>query len=415
MSIPEPLPTRIDLPFAAIGPSNLSRRRPPASHCKFLKQTAVALLGLVVAGTISCAPRTSSVSSSGIPQQPPADSNSVSIEALVTKAASTFKASTPLGGLSIGIVKDGVVHTWNTGELEAGSHRIPTASTLYAIGSVTKTFTATLLAQAVIENRLKLEDDVRKHVDGEYSNLEFDGHPIRLVHLLNHNSGLPYSLPVEHSAAKNGATSDLDRQAFFTALRNVKIETAPGGKFQYSNVGAQLLAYLLERVYGKSYEELVQLKVTGPLQMNHTTLSLSPAESALLKGYNESGSLVSIKPDPMPAAGALKSTVADMLKYVQWHMEERDAAARLTHQPQWTIQNNFSVALNWQMFQFAGYRYIWQEGGVPGFCSYCLLCPELRLGVVALANHLDRASAGRMSEMVKQIVRECDPRAANLP
>src|SRR5688500_4417680 len=88
--------------------------------------------------------------------------------------------------LSLGVIKDGVTYTFNYGEYDRVRHRRPDAETRYAIGSLTKTFAATLLAQAVVDGRVSLSDDVRRYLDGLYPNLEFNGEPIRLVHLLNH-------------------------------------------------------------------------------------------------------------------------------------------------------------------------------------------------------------------------------------
>ena len=79
------------------------------------------------------------------------------------------------------------------------------------------------------------------------------------------------------------------------------------------------------------------------------------------------------------------------------------------------IRTLLREGLNWQMFQLSGYRFIWQEGSVPGFNSYCALCPELGLGIVVLANELDRDSSSKMTDMVKKIVRAIDPLAADLP
>lgn len=86
----------------------------------------------------------------------------------VEDAVRTFRNSVSCGGLALGVVRNGTVYTFGFGELQKHTGRIPTANTLYAIGSVTKTFTATLLAQAVVEGRMKLEDDVRSYLDGSF-------------------------------------------------------------------------------------------------------------------------------------------------------------------------------------------------------------------------------------------------------
>jgi D-alanyl-D-alanine-carboxypeptidase/D-alanyl-D-alanine-endopeptidase len=331
--------------------------------------------------------------------------------------------------LSLGIIKDGVTYTFDYGEYDRVRHRRPDAGTRYAIGSVTKTFTAILLARAVVEDRVTLNDDVRRYLDGQYPNLEFNGEPIRLIHLLNHNSGLPGMFPQslsgkpseeprverERIAAERRVLQHFTDADFLRELRTVQLEAAPGTRFHYSNAAAELLRRILERVYGKPFELLVREGITGPLGMRDTTFALTPAEARRFVGYDAEGVSVGNNFNFAPAAGGLKSTVRDMLKYTRWQLAESDPAARLTHQPQWRIDGNYSLGLNWQMFSLPNYRMIWQEGGVPGFASYCVLYPELDLGIVAFTNELDPGTAGRLSALVKQLTRQVDARAADLP
>ena len=341
------------------------------------------------------------------------------IDSAVNELANKFMNNSKSVGLSIGIIKDGRIYTYNYGEAEKGKHQRPTANTLYAIGSVTKTFAATLLAQAMLEKKVKLDDDVRKYLDGDYPNLEFQGQPVELIHLLNHVSGLPRFLFEVPAAAPPDYVRqkqlNYSREDFYRDLHRVKLESVPGTKFQYSNAAGQLLGYTLERLYGMSFEELVRARITGPLGMNSTKITLSPSEKRHYKGYDENGAVVPDNPDQIQAAGALKSTLADMLKYAAWHLAEKDEAVRMTHQPTLNLVNNYWVALNWQMFKLPYYRAIWQQGSLPGFTSYCAIFPELKLGIVVLANEFDPSSSDKLTDMVKQIAKTIEPRAADLP
>ena len=110
------------------------------------------------------------------------------VDVVVERAARKFMSDARAVGLSVGVLKGGKTYTYNYGEVEKGKGRLPTRHTLYEIGSVTKTLTGVLLARAAVEGRVKLDDDVRKYLDGDYPNLEFDGRPVRLVHLINHTS-----------------------------------------------------------------------------------------------------------------------------------------------------------------------------------------------------------------------------------
>ena len=119
-------------------------------------------------------------------------------------------------------------------------------------------------------------------------------------------------------------------------------------------------------------------------------------------------------PEKFQAAGALKSTVADLLKYACWHTAETDEAVKLTHHPTWSAtDSNYSAGLNWQMLKSAdgSSRLIWQSGNLSGFSSMCAVYPELDMGIVILTN-LER---GKLSDMTTQISQAIDSRAVAFP
>jgi D-alanyl-D-alanine-carboxypeptidase/D-alanyl-D-alanine-endopeptidase len=119
-------------------------------------------------------------------------------------------------------------------------------------------------------------------------------------------------------------------------------------------------------------------------------------------------------PDDLQAAGALKSTVEDMLKYVQWQAAEADAAVTLSHQPTFT-NLNYSAGLNWQIVRSGDKRIIWQSGSIPGFDSNCIMQPEARMGLVILANEQDSASAHELGVLANEIQHALDASAVPLP
>lgn len=355
--------------------------------------------------------------------------NSRSLAATVNNAASQFFKDTPQAvGLSIGVVKEGRVYTSNYGTVEKGRARMPNSDTIYPIASITKTFTGTLLAQAALEKKVNLDDDVRKYLRGKYPNLEFEGHPIRLFDLLDHRSGLPFFLPdtretqpdfaggdVPWTARISEQTKNYTQDDFFIDLHKVRLTFVPGEKFSYSNAGAQLIGYILEDLYGIPYEALLKKKVLGPMKMYSTTITLKPQQKDhLARGYDEKGQLMPEIGGELQGAGALKSSVNDMLKYAQWQMAEENEAVKLSHKPQFT-SGTYSAGLNWQILQSGSKRLIWQEGNINGFNSLCLIEPERSLGLVILANEEDRTSAHNLSVMTNRILNELDGDAILLP
>ncbi|GAB2586227.1 serine hydrolase domain-containing protein [Spirosoma areae] len=349
-----------------------------------------------------------------------------SVDSIVEQAAQRFMAAPQAVGLSIGILKAGRTYVYNYGTVEKDRQQLPTSRTIYPIASITKTVTGALLAQAVVEKKVKLDDDVRLYLTGEYPNLAYQGQPIRLFHLINHRSGLPFLLPDRPEAFTNTTTpaSAVGMQRlrpytqtdFYADLHRIRLDTVPGYTFRYSNTGAQLLGYILEQVYGQSYETLVRLKLTQPLAMPDTKITLAPSDrTRFAKGYNCKGEFMPNIADQLQAAGALKSTVTDMLKYSQWNVAEQSEAAKLVHRPTWGNTSRYSAGLNWQMLQSFGYRVIWQDGNIPGFSSLCVNYPELNMGIVVLSNECDRTTASRIITLANQVAGTIDERAVRLP
>jgi CubicO group peptidase (beta-lactamase class C family) len=355
------------------------------------------------------------------PTQPTED-----VDAIVARRAVDFFKSAPQGvGLSIGVLKDGKAYTYNYGTIEKGKKNLTSADTLYQIASITKTFTGTLLAQAVIEKKVKFDDDVRKYLDGDYPNLEFQGHFIQLGQLVNHNSGLPFNLPdipenrPPFTAPVSPATREMlnhySRKDFLADLHKVELKTVPGEKFSYSNTAAVLLSIVLEYIYGMPYEEILKQKIAIPLGMADTAISLTKSQQGrLAKGYDENGAIVPDPPEILLGAGALKSTVADLLKYASWELAEEDPEVKLSHEPRFILTGNFSVGLNWQMLHSGSYRRVWQEGNLPGFVSMCMTFPELHMAIVFLANEDDPASSHALSVMAEQIAKSLNAKSTPL-
>jgi D-alanyl-D-alanine-carboxypeptidase/D-alanyl-D-alanine-endopeptidase len=319
------------------------------------------------------------------------------------------------------------MYMYNFGEQHKGQHDLPTAQTLYEIASITKTFTGTLLAKAVLEHRIKLEDDIRKYLGGDYPNLEYQGHFITVAMLLNHRSGLPYMLPDDpiFKTGDNLATTrwEIDsykhytKADFFRDLHQIKLDTVPGAKFGYSNAAAMLCSYILEKLYVMSYDELLKQQLTAGLKMYDTKIKLSAQEKKrLAAGYDEKGMLMPYSPDELEGAGALKSDVADMLKYIRWHLDEKNhPAARLCHDPTWQ-SGNYWAGLNWQVLQAADKkRLIWQSGDLVGFASYCALYPEANLGIVVMTNEEDRHAPGLIEKLIDPIAAYLEPGAIPFP
>jgi CubicO group peptidase (beta-lactamase class C family) len=365
-----------------------------------------------------------------------APSDDAVVKGVVDGAAVQYFRDNPhAAAVSIGVLRDGTTYSHGYGTLVRGEQNPPRADTLFALASITKTFTGALLAQAAVEGRVHLSDDVRHYLVGDYPNLEFGGRPIRLFDLLDHRSGLPFFLPDRpemkpddkedprpFAARVAEVAKTYDRRQFFEDLHKVKLAAAPGENFQYSNAAAQLVGYILERAYGEPYEALLKAKILIPLGMTDTAIRLTDAQrSRLAPGWDEAGRAM-LEPDFMPSAGGLKSTLGDMLKYAGWQVKETDPAVRLSHQPVFTAtqpvfgdQGTFSVGLNWQMVALAGRRVVWQDGMIEGSSALCIAEPEAKIALVILTNELDPKTGHANQELANAILKGLDPQTTPIP
>jgi serine-type D-Ala-D-Ala carboxypeptidase/endopeptidase len=398
-----------------------------------MKSMALSVLIAFIAVSLSRPPGTLRADTVARPPLPGKKEPADVVGSAVKRAAEAFLENPQAVGLSIGVLKDGKAVTYHFGTTERGKQHVPNARTLYAIGSITKTFTGVLLAQAVVEKKLQFDDDVRKYLDGDYPNLEYQGQPVRLWQLINHTSGLPRSLPekfeelirqepdaAQRTVKETTLLEGYTQEDFFRDLHSAQLTRVPGEKFSYSNAAAQLLGLVLERIYGKSYEELVRIKIAGPLKMTDTKVTLNRAQMARYPmAYSASGAFRPFLSTRFPAAGSLKSTVSDMLQYLKWHIAESDEAVKLSHQPAgntvWSQDNSYSVGLNWQILRSADQRVLWQDGTLPGFHCMCVLYPESKMGIIVLSNEEDRAMPTNLSPLVNQILKAIDPRVIAVP
>lgn len=333
--------------------------------------------------------------------------------AYLDTAARNFMHTLNAGGLSIGIVTAGKTASYHFGAPTAGN--VPSASTLYEIGSITKTFASTLLAHAVLAHKIRLDDDIRRYLPGQFPNLEYQGKPIRIVHLANLTSGLPNWLPDKPELFQDTPPDSIasalirlhehySRSDFYNDLRQVHLTAMPGDHPRHSNVAAQLLGYILETVYHKPFPTLVAEYITRPLQMNQT--SFAPVKSPdLAKGYNAKGIAMPYTDlkDLLPSGGLVSST-NDMLKFIRYQLNETNKAVALSHSI--TVRNKQgTVALNWHI-DGAGtdQAQIWHTGGTFGFSSYLVLLPKQQAGVILMASECDPDTQNRLVKIAQEII-----------
>lgn len=316
------------------------------------------------------------------------------IDSLVEKEIRPYIQQINTVGISIGVLYHGKKYTYNYGEKAKGNDQLPTGNTFYEIGSVTKTFTATLLAEMVLQGKCKLDDPANNYLPGSIQKLQLNHVPITLRTLANHTSGLP-RMPSNFVSAQvpfipGDPYKNYDTISLFNYLDTVRLRAIPGTHFAYSNLGFGLLGTLLERISGKPYGTLLQQKIFESLGMNDTYTVLNKAqEKRFAQGYNENG-----KPathwhfKALAGAGAIRSTVDNLLKYLKAHFNDNNAildkAFRLCEQT--TFETDIGpVGLAWFHIKNIPGAY-WHNGGTGGFRSFCVYNKNKDIAIVILSN-----------------------------
>ncbi len=298
-------------------------------------------------------------------------------------------------GLSIGIIQNGQTTFYNYGETKKGNGELPTQKTIYEIGSISKTFCGNLLAIAVVEKKINLDDDIRNYLPQGFKNLELNNQPILIKHLANHTSGLPTipdNLYSQETFDILNPYKNYTKDMVYSCLNTIVLTSEPGKISNYSNLGMALLGIILENSYKKSFEELVIEKIAIPNKMPDTKINLSASQlNNFANGHNESGEFTPHWDfSSFYAAGALRSTTSDMLNYLNYNLLEADEATKLAHSTT-TSNAGTSIALAWHKMQRKNNKeLIWHNGATGGFTSFCGFIKEKNCGFVVLSNSSSR-------------------------
>ena len=298
-------------------------------------------------------------------------------------------------GVVVGVLKAEREWVIGSGTVGPGGASPPAANTIFEIGSVTKVFTAALLAAMVENGVVALDDPVQRFLPAGVE-LPVRGRPITLADLATHTAGLP-RLP--HGFVLRSVRHRRNPYAWFTAddlhagLPATRLRSAPGGRPRYSNLGYGLLGHVLALRAGRSYERLIRERICRPLGLADTSISVSAAaQGRFARGHNRRG-----RPVPhwdLPAlagAGALRSTVADLLAFLRLQLGEGDPAlgrvAALTQVPR-VRHRGAAVGLAWTRWPLLGTEreLLFHNGGTGGFRSFVGFVPITHTAVVVLSN-----------------------------
>ena len=296
-------------------------------------------------------------------------------------------------GIVVGLITPAGQQVVAQGKTAPGGTVSPDADTVYEIGSITKVFTSLLLADMVERGEVKLDDPVAKFLPATVKMPNRNGREITLLDLSTQVSGLP-RLPDNLKPADPGDPyADYGPARLYEFLSGHTLARDIGEKYEYSNLGVGLLGHALSLRAGLSYEELIRRRILEPLGMNNTSITLSESQKKRL-AVGTDPLLQSVKNwglNALAGAGAIRSTTADMLKFLAASMELRETPLRASFRRMLAVRRptgtpDLDIAMGWHIWKKYGAEIIWHNGGTGGYRSFAGFDPAKKKGIIVLCS-----------------------------
>ncbi|QKW18229.1 beta-lactamase family protein [Kitasatospora sp. NA04385] len=304
-----------------------------------------------------------------------------------------------------------------------------TPDTVFELGSVSKTFTALLLAAMAARGELALHEPVEGLLPADWPAPAVRGaEPIRLLHLATHTSGLPRLPPGLLATALPAWNSNpyaaFDERRLRAALARTTVRTAPGRRYRYSNYGVGLLGRALAERAGLPYGDLLRDRVLSPLGLRSATCApdrADPADRAdradRAVGHRHGRPVPPWRIPALPAAGAVRAGGADLLRYLRAHLDPRPTAVadaladalRDVQRPRLRLPGSGDeLCLVWNRRRSDGRDLYFHSGGTRGFTAFVGFRPGDAVAVAALAN-TGPALNGRFVQAGYDLLRSTTP------
>lgn len=327
------------------------------------------------------------------------------IEEEIEKIAYPYLISGDRLGIAIGTYDNGTERFYSYGVKNIKNGGSIDINTIFEIGSISKTFTATAVASMHLNGELNLTDEVESFFEGKVNFTEPGNRKIELLHLANHTSALPREPNNINSQNSEQIFNDYSINDFYDFANNYELSRIVGSQCEYSNLGMGILGYILKEQRNTSYYELVQAEILSKLEMNVTSLRFGDTNTDNIAfGYvgNEPKGEMEFS-EVFEGAGVLVSNMSDMMKYLKAQFSDTGSllsqAIQLTHQKtsESDIEDN-GIGLSWYLTELSdGQNIIWHNGGTIGYSSFIGFNKNTRKGVVVLMNSRNNYNTGEVN------------------
>lgn len=334
------------------------------------------------------------------------------IESAVNAAVKPVLQEEGIAGMAVAVTVNGKQHFFNYGVASKETARPVSENTLFEIGSVSKTYTATLAGYAIASGKLSLNEQTSQILPALHASA-FDN--ISVLQLGTYSAGgLPLQFPAEFDSPDK----------MFDYYKQWKPAYAPGSQRLYSNPSIGLFGYLAAHSMGQPFDDLMTNTLLPKLGLNHTYLKVPQDQLGLYaQGYNKEGKPVRVGPGALDSeAYGMKTSAADLLAYVEAHMKPSrlekplQQAIALTHTGYYTV-DHMTQGLGWELYRYPitldrllegnstpmamqPHKVQWlnppqpepknllinKTGSTGGFGAYVAFVPSKDIGIVILAN-----------------------------
>jgi CubicO group peptidase (beta-lactamase class C family) len=324
-----------------------------------------------------------------------------------------------LPSISVAVARDGRI-IWEEAFGWADSERrVPaTPHTMYSLASISKPFTATGLMILKERGRVELDRPVNEYL-GEAKVAVRVGDPAEATvrRVANHTAGLPLHYQFFYVDESYRAPSRDE-----TIRRYGACVTAPGERFQYSNLGYGILDHVITRVSGRGYADFMREEVFAPLGLTHTSVNIGPGlEKYQAFRYNTDGSPIPFYDFDHPGGSAIYASAHDLVRFGMFHLKAHlpDQKAILKDETIDEMQkatsemgSNAGYGIGWVTTEYpGGRRRVEHSGGMGGVSTLLRLYPAEKIAIVALGN----ASSNLPGQVMDQIVAVVAPETARSP
>ncbi|MGI1795027.1 serine hydrolase domain-containing protein [Acinetobacter variabilis] len=282
---------------------------------------------------------------------------------------------------------------------------------VFAIGSLTKVMTSTILAELVTQNKIKLDDKINPYYAFPFK----DNIQIRFQDLANHTSGLPRlpsNLEVDDDT---DPYKEYDAAKLEEYLKNsLELEHANNsGKVpHYSNLAVALLGQSLSQSQNKDFAELLNEYVFKKYGMKNSYTSPDQAAKQLVPAFDAQGKEITTWTfDTFLPAGGVLSTASDLTRFAQAQLDAKNAAVQLTQQATTEKAGSYQLGLGWFIRELReqdnGTKIIWHGGNTAGHSAILMIDLNKRKAVTILANVAAvHPEIGNIEKLAAQLLQE---------